>query len=341
MEVTALSPCISAPCILLIVIFFRLLVFKSGVILPAFSHNETWFYSGFLSPLVIQGTPSKVLPGLHSVITVTMVSVLLFQFFCSAPTLQQHSWGTHKHLWRRFFADPKRSALFWTFLLNVNTKQNEGEPERKQAAHTAKPLSSRNDSAIFRLNTNTYTKISLPHYAEITLISAGKIKSRWSIMKAAGASQLLCRSHRAALPLRSALLRLKSVQKKRVLKIRRGGGSFLAWNQTFAAKFQPEAISYSWVIKLWEEKEVGRERRGRERGIYNGKAGMTFASATLAGDAGVFQRQKGLALNQKDETPFNSNKKISWDLFFLSFFPFYFSLFHFHGHLSELFKSTC
>lgn len=223
---------------------------------------------------------------------------------------------------KAFVADAKRSVLLWTFLLNINTKKNEGEPESKQAAHTAKSLSSRNDSAIFCLNTNTYTKISLPHYAEITLISAGKIKSRWSNMKAAKASQLLCRIHRAALPLHSVLLRLKSDKKKRVLKIRRGGGLFLAWNQTFAAKFQPEAISYSWVIKLWEEKEAGRERREGDGGIYNGKAGMTFASATLVGDAGVFQGQKGLALNQKDETPSNSNKKISWDLLFLSFFFF-------------------
>lgn len=30
---------------------------------------------------------------------------------------------------------------------------------------------------------------------------------------------------------------------------------------------------------------------------------MTFASATLVGDAGVFQGQKDLAVNQKDETP--------------------------------------
>lgn len=262
------------------------------------------FSPGFLRPLIIQGKPSKVLPGLYYVTTVTMVSVLSFQFFCSSPTLQEHSGCTHKYLWRCLLLTQREVCYFGpSFLLNINTKKNKGEPERKQAAHTAKSLSSRNDSAIFCLNTNTYTKISLPHYAEITLISAGKIKSRWSNMKAAKASQLLCRIHRAALPLHSALLRLKSDKKKRVLKIRRGGGLFLAWNQTFAAKFQPEAISYSWVIKLWEEKEAGRKRREGDGGIYNGKAGMTFASATLVGDAGVFQGQKDLAVNQKDETP--------------------------------------
>lgn len=204
-------------------------------------------------------------------------------------------------------------------------------------AHTAKLLSSRNDSAIFCLNTNTYTKISLPHYAEITHIPAGKIKSRWSIMNAARASQLLCRIHRAALPLCSALLQLKSDQKKRVLKIRRGGRSFLAWKQTFAARFQPEAISYSWVIKLWEEKGAGRERRERDGGISNGKAGMTFASATLAGDAGVFQRQKGLALNQKRWDTFWQQQ----ENFLRSFVSFFLKkIFHFQdilGHLSELF----
>lgn len=128
-------------------------------------------------------------------------------------------------------------------------------------AHTVKLLLRRNDSAVFCWNTNTYTKISLPHYAEITLISAGKIKSHWSMMKAAGPSQLLCRMPHAALPLCSARLLLKSDQKKRVLKTRRGGGSFLAWNQTFAAKFQPRSnflqLSY---------KTLGRKRLGNREG---------------------------------------------------------------------------
>lgn len=129
-----------------------------------------------------------------------MVSVLSFQSFCSALALQEHSGCTHKHLWRLFLLTQRGPRLFRTFRLNLNTKKNEGEPEREQAAHTAKSLSSRNDSAIFCSNTNTYTKISLPHYAEITLISAGKIKSRRSIMKAGRASQLLCRIHRLPSP---------------------------------------------------------------------------------------------------------------------------------------------
>lgn len=81
------------------------------------------------------------------------------------------------------------------------------------------------------------------------------------MMKAAGPSQLLCRMPHAALPLCSARLLLKSDQKKRVLKTRRGGGSFLAWNQTFAAKFQPRSnflqLSY---------KTLGRKRLGNREG---------------------------------------------------------------------------
>lgn len=38
---------------------------------------------------------------------------------------------------------------------------------------------------------------------------------------------------------------------------------------------------------------------------------MAFALATLPGDAGAFQGQKNLELNQKDETASEIKKKIS------------------------------
>lgn len=81
------------------------------------------------------------------------------------------------------------------------------------------------------------------------------------MMKAAGASQLLCPEPRAAPALRAALLLLKPDQKKRGLKTRRGGRSFLASNKSFAAKFQPRSnflqLSY---------KTLGRKRLGNREG---------------------------------------------------------------------------
>lgn len=112
-----------------------------------------------------------MLPVVYDASTITMVPTLSFPFLCSAPTLQKHT----QAFVTAVFTDPKRTVLFWIFL--SNTKKNEGEMGRKKASHAAKSFLSRNDSAIFHLNTNIYTKISPSHYAEITLISAGKIKS--------------------------------------------------------------------------------------------------------------------------------------------------------------------
>lgn len=178
----------------------------------------------------------------------------------------RHYRSTHRHLWWQFSLT-QRTVLFWIFL--SNTKKNEGEMGRKKVSHAAKSFLSRNDSAIFHLNTNIYTKISPSHYAEITLISAGKIKSHWSIMKAARAGQLLCRSHGTALLLSPVLLWIKSDQKKRVWKSGGEGGVIIpGLKPEFCCQLSARSNFLQLSYKTGKKKRGWeRERGGRQRGL--------------------------------------------------------------------------